>query len=368
MTTSATVKDLPIKLRIKRVLEAQGYHCPLEVVLSHFESQDTRQDLKRILLTDIDVLGIRFEPDLRQNIIVADCKSGRESEVNRIFWLRGIMDYFLAQEGIFLKPQMHSQARALGPKLGIRVLDEKGLAILEKGLELDSSSFRTNGMTLYQRMSALWGLQLEPGQNPTQKQLVIKSVYQYLQYNYWMVDDYVNIQTIIDRFGKIRADIYPDDLKSKYLAFVGLQRLSLSIIKMSGYVAARDLSDVATQFRTAFFGGPYRMRTSIQIMEYLKRLSEFSRIEERLELEPPYFSELVEIVNRIILNSRHAAKILQHLDVILTEHLFGSKQSLEKVLGNIYSTEALVLLKRIAAMFAKYTGLREGLFEELWGL
>lgn len=368
MTTLTTVKDLPLKLRIKRILEVQGYHCPLEVALSHFESQDTSQDLKRILLTDLDVLGIRFELDLRQTIIIADCKSGRESEVNRIFWLRGIMDYFQAQEGIFLKSQMHSQARALGPRLGIRVLDEKGLAILEKGLGIDSSSFSTDDITLYQRMSSLWGIRLEPNQNPTQRQLALKSVYQYLQYNYWMVDDYVNIQTIIDRFGKIKADLSPDDLRSKYFAFVGLQRLSLSIIKMAGYVAARDLSDVAGQFKTAFFGGTSRMRTSVQIMQYLERLSEFSGIEERLQLEPPYFNELVEIVNRIVLNSRYATKILQHLDVVLTEHVFGEKRGLEEVLGITYSTEALVLLKRIAAMFVKHTGLKEELFEELWKL
>lgn len=368
MTTTMTVKDLPLKLRIKRILEVQGYHCPLEVVLSHFESQDTKQDPKRILLTDIDVLGIRFEPDLRQTIIIADCKSGKESEANRIFWLRGVMDFFQAQEGIFVKPQMHAQTRALAPKLGIRVLDEKGLETLEKGLELDSSHVNANDVTIYEKMSSLWGIRVEPEQKPTEKELALKSVYQYLQYNYWMVDDYVNIQTIIDRFAKIKADIILDDLKSKFLAFVGLQRLSLSIIKVSGFVAARDLNDVRRQLRTALFGGPQRARTSMKIIEYLDRLSEYSRIGEKLELDPPYFDELVEVVNRIILNSGHATKILRHLDVILTEHLFGSKQNIEEVLGGIYSTEALVLLKRIATMFHRYTKMREEVFEELWGL
>lgn len=364
-----TMKDLPLKLRIKRILESQGYHCPLEVVLSHFENQETKQDLKKYLLTDIDVLGIRFEPDLRQANIIADCKSGRESESNRIFWLRGVMDFFQAQEGIFVKTQLSPQTRAFAPKLGIRVLDEKGLQTLEESLGIqESSAFLDNGMALYERMEKLWGVKLEDGQKPTQKALEVKSVYTYLQYNYWVLEDYINVQTIIDRFGRIKTEVNPADLKSKYLAFIGLQRLSLSIIKMAGFVAAQDLNDVARLFKTAFFGGTYRMRNSRQIIEYLDRLSDLNKIGERLELEPPYFNELVEIANRVILNSRNATGILRHLDAILTEQLFGAKQGLENVLGSMYSTEALVLLKRIAAMFVKSARLHQDVFAELWEL
>ena len=368
MTATANMHDLPLKLRVKKILEAQGYHCPLEVELSHFENQDARQNLKKDLLTDIDVLGIRFEADLRQTMVVADCKSGKVSEANRMFWLRGLMDFFQAQEGIFVKPQTHAQTRALAPKLGIRVLDEKGLLILEKNLGLDSSTFLGRELELYERMEVLWGIRLEEKQSLSQSQQDLKSVYNYLQYNYWMVDDYVNIQTIIDRFAKVSHDMNPSELKSKYLACIGLQRLSLSIIKMASYVAAQDLNDVARLFRIAFFGGTYQMRKSKQIIEYLDYLSDLNRVGEKLDLEPPYFSELVEIVNRIVLNSRHAIAVLRHLDVVITEHLFGSKQDLEKVLGYTYSTEAIVLMKRIAAMFVKYTKMQEGVFENLWDL
>lgn len=368
MTAATTMHDLPLKLRVKKILEAQGYHCPLEVALSHFENQDTKQTLKKDLLTDIDVLGIRFEADLRQTIIIADCKSGKVSEANRVFWLRGIMDFFQAQEGIFVKPQAHAQTRAIAPKLGIRILDEKGLQILEKNLGLDSSHFLEGELVLYNKMEKLWGIRLEEKQGLSQNQQDLKSIYSYLQYNYWMIDDYVNIQTIIDRFAKVSHAMPPNELKSKYLAFIGLQRLSLSIIKMTSYVAAQDLNDVARLFRIAFFGGTYQMRKSKTIIAYLDHLSDLNRIGEKLDLEPPYFSELVEIVNRIVLNSRYAIEILRHLDLVITQQLFGSNQEFENVLGHPYSTEALVLMKRIAAMFVKYTKLQESIFENLWNL
>jgi hypothetical protein len=71
---------------------------------------------------------------------------------------------------------------------------------------------------------------------------------------------------------------------------------------------------------------------------------------------------------RIILTSYHAVRILQHLDAVIIECLLGTKQDIEIALGAVYSTEALVLAKRIANMFQKFTGLDAGLFEELQNL
>lgn len=365
MKDALLMKDSPLKLRIRRILWAQGYHCPLEVDLSHYENENTKQPLKRTSFTDIDVLGIRFEPDLRSTMIIADCKSGKESEPNRIFWLRGVMDFFGAQEGIFLKSIVHSHARALASKLSIRVLDERGLDILEKSLLLDVLPIDVGNAVIYTKMTSLWGIEVKVDQKPTERQLILKKVYHYLQYMYWIVSDYRNIQTIMEYFSEIKGDLASDDPRSKYLVYVGLQRLTLSITRMASNIAIRDINDIKKQFLISFFGGELRLRERLQIIDLLNELGEQKRLNEKINLEPPYFDELAEIVNKIILNSRHAVKILQHLDAIIIEHLFGSKRELEKALGLMYSTDALVLTKRVATMFQKYTGLDEGLFEDL---
>jgi hypothetical protein len=362
------MKDSPLKLRIRRVLWAQGFHCPLEVDLSHFDYQDVAQTLKRSSLTDIDVLGIRFEPDLRMTIIIADCKSGRESESNRIFWLKGVMDFFGAQEGIFVKKTLHSQARAIAPRLGIRAIDEKGLDVLEKSLALDTLAIDIGDPSVYSKASSLWGIEIEPEQKPTEKQLVVKYVYQYLQYYYWVIDEYRNIQNLIDIFQRIKSELHKTDIKSKYLVYIGLQRLTLSILRMASNVSVIDLTNIREQSHTYLFGGAFLQRERTQLIDLLNKLSEQNRIGEKIKLEPPYFDELVEIVNRIIFNSLHAIKILQHLDAVMVEYVLGSTQGIERVLGQAYSTDALVLMKRIANMFQKHAGFDEGMFEELRSL
>ncbi len=362
---SNQMKDSYLKLRIRRILWSQGYHCPLEVDLSHFDYEDKEQTLKRNPLTDIDVLGIRFEPDLRTTTIIVDCKSGKESEPNRIFWLRGVMDFFGAEEGILLKKILHNHARAIAPKLGIRVLDEKGLDILEKTLAIETFPFDVGDIVVYNRMASLWGIEVKSNQKPTDKQLAIKNVYQYLQYQYWMVDEYKNIQNLIERFARIRLELHAKDIKAKYLAYIGLQRLVLSILRMASDVASRDLSDIRSQSDTYLFGGAFSLSERKRIIGLLNKLTEHYNINEQINLEPPYFDELVEIVNKIILNSLHAVKMLQHLDVVIMKYVLDSAENIERSLGTAYSTEALVLVKRIATMFQRSAGLEEDMFEEL---
>lgn len=360
-------KDIYLKLRIRRILWAQGYYCPIEVDVSDFAFQTAGQPLKRTSYTDIDVVGIRFEVDLRQSNVVADCKSGKESDSNRVFWLRGLMDFFEAQSGILVKTKIHSSARALAPKLGIRVLDETGLAIFEKSLGFNGTSIGVAELNLHNKATSIWGINVRAGDKPTEEQLLIKSVYHFLQYKYWMVDHYRNIMTIMDKFHQINDKLSDKELKSKYLAYVGLQRLTLSILSMASDVAARDLSDIRRQSRYFLFGGAFQLHEREQMIQLLNEIVARDDPKETIKLEPPFFDELIEIVNRLITNSRDAAQILQHIDIVIL-NMLGAKQDIQLALGHFYRTNSLVLAKRIADMFSRYTGINEQLFSELMAL
>jgi len=59
---------------------------------------------------------------------------------------------------------------------------------------------------------------------------------------------------------------------------------------------------------------------------------------------------------------------LQLLDAVIIEAVLGSNQDIEKAMGNMYSTDALVLAKRIANLLQKNAGLEDGMFDELYSL
>ena len=88
----------------------------------------------------------------------------------------------------------------------IRVLDQDGLSILEKALGRGSLTFDIGDPSWYAKSEELWGINVEVGKKPTAQELAMKEVYQYLQYLYWMVDDYRNIQTIVEKFASIAKD------------------------------------------------------------------------------------------------------------------------------------------------------------------
>jgi len=147
-------QDLILTLRLRRLLFLQGYWCPIEVELSHYESAAT--GLKRTSLTDLDVLGVAFDKLFTAHRVVGDCKTGKNvSDANRLFWLRGVMDYFGANQAYFLRPSIDHHARAIAPKMGLRVLDEADLAALEKTLDAGSVKLPLDDWSLQECIAAL---------------------------------------------------------------------------------------------------------------------------------------------------------------------------------------------------------------------
>jgi hypothetical protein len=183
------------------------------------------------------------------------------------------MDFFGAQEGIFVKTNLHSHARALAPKLSIRVLDEKGLTALEKALNVEKISLNLADKKTHQKSQDLRGIKFTKGYRATPSELALKGAYQYLQYLYWMIEEYRNVQTIMDRFSEIKGDLRSYDLKSKYLVNIALQRLALSILKMASEVVDRDITEIRQQSRIYLFGGPFFLREREHTIHLLNQLT-----------------------------------------------------------------------------------------------
>ena len=199
---SSPNQDLELKLRLRRILFSQGYWSPIEVELSHFEQSGT--SFRRRPLTDLDVLGIKFDQFLIPHRIVGDCKTGKlVSDIGRIFWLKGVLDFFGADLGYYLRPQVDGHARAVGQKMGLRTLDLSELTALEKTIEVDSVAIPLADIKIYLDIEDLWGINVPKGKKPPEDQLALKKVYSYLSYKYWSTEFHRNLLTLVDKFHDI---------------------------------------------------------------------------------------------------------------------------------------------------------------------
>lgn len=166
-------KDIGLKLRFRNILFYQGYWCPIEVELSQYESSG--KTVKRISLTDLDVLGLRYDNLFTRSTVVADCKSGKNvSDISRLFWIKGISEYFGADQAYFIHSTIGDHAKGIAPKLGLRILDETALRSLEDSLRLSGSSIPWNDKSIYESISRLWGIDVQKGAKPTEEQLRFK--------------------------------------------------------------------------------------------------------------------------------------------------------------------------------------------------
>jgi hypothetical protein len=295
--------------------------------------------------------------------VIVDCKGGEESSPNRIFWLRGVMDFFGADEGYFIKEQIHEHGRSIAPRLRIRTIDSAGLEKLEQQLSLDKMRINLLDEKKFLETQGLWGIVVPKSGKPTENQLKMKKVYQYLQYLYWFIEEYRNIQNIIDRFQMVANILTPLEKRDKYLVYVGLIRFSLSLLKAAHIVVSKNILQVPEQAKQYIFGGPFFLKERELFIEMLNKISD-----KKIALEPPYFSALLETINRLVKHPQFAKHVPRYLEAIMLEHLLGPKTSLQEIFGNDYSVDSIVLSKQIGDLFLRAAGLTNTFLSELMSL
>jgi hypothetical protein len=352
--------DLDFKLRFKRILFLMGYYSPIEVALSQY-TEDIGGDRKRHDLTDLDVLGIKYDALLNSNRIVCDCKTGRRvSDANRLFWLRGVCDYFGADVGYFIRTKVDKQARSIAPKLGLRILDENELNELEKNLKVDNIVLPIADNNFYQHHLKTWGVNVPKGSKPSQEELEIKKVFSYLSYLYWYLEPHRNLFNLIDRFTEISYLVENTNPRDVLLVYTGLERFAHCLLEMGSYIYTRGLSEVQKNARIYLYGGFMALREREELFALLRRST---GIQENLD--PPYLQGTLEVTNRMLRNPKAASKVLLYLEAIYSWCVQLGNKEIEPVFKGNVDTGTIVIARDMCISFCKATGLKEELFAAL---
>lgn len=356
---SGTDRDLELKLRLRGILYSQGYWTPMEVELSHFDAQP--RGISRLPLTDLDVLGIRFDTLFVKHSVVGDCKSGKSvSDIGRVFWLKGVMEYFGADLGYYLRPQIDAHARAVAPKLGLRTFNESEVRILEKTVHADVVETPIADIATYIQIEKLWGIRISPGLKPTSEELQLKSVYSFLSYRYWSTEFHRNILTVVEKFQDIAHILRPLDPKHILLAYVGAERFAHCLLEIGSYVQDLGGGNIARYLRHYLFGGALGLKEKEQFFDLLQKATGSKEF-----LDPPYLNELLELLSRLIRNPEGSSDVLRHLTAAYLTCALQGKPNFPKISQGETNTAAIVIAKDICFTFAKMTGIPSSLFSAM---
>lgn len=356
--------DLPLKLRLRRLFFSQGYWSPIEVDLSHYEDLGVGSGVKRRSLTDLDVLGIKFDPLFTQHRVVADCKSGKNvSDANRLFWLRGVMDYFGADQAYFVRSKMDAHFRAIAPKMGLRAINDTELAAMEKATAATAFPIPLADVSFYQSVRNLWGIQVSSDTKITQEQIRLKKVYSYLSYTYWYIERYRNLLTNVGYFESIAELLDPANERHVLLAYTGAQRFAHSLLEAAQYVLSMGATDIPHYGRMYLYGGPLGLKDKEKFFGLLNKATGFKE-----QLDPPWLPAVTELLGRMLAHPAGAADVLRHLEAIFLCCVRLGTPKLPELTTGLVNTAALVLAKDTAFTFVKAAGIPEGLFAHLKAL
>lgn len=352
-------KDLPLKVQFRRILFAEGYWTPIEVELSHYEALG--ENVKRRSLTDVDVLGIRFDRLFNRSCVVADCKSGRNvSDANRLFWLRGVKDYFGAELAYYLRPRVDSHIAAIAPKMGLCALPVSRLDELERRLQTGRISDVVGRLEDCVAISERWGVDVPKGQSPSEVQLLKKRVYSFLSYSYWYIERFRCLMQLVGSFEAAAHVLAAEDDRDVLLAYVGAERFAHCLLEAAAHVHAHGEQDIPHQARLYFYGGPLALREREQVFRLMRKLGIVSE-----PLDPPWLRDTIELLGRLIYNPSGACDVLRHLNAAYVCCVLRKDPTLLRLSPVGVNVDAIVLAKDIVHQFAKATGIREALFDAM---
>jgi hypothetical protein len=120
-------RDLPLKAQMRRLFWTMDCTTSFDVKLRAYITGEQRAAGPQEF-TDLDVLSIGFSPSGKPHLTLADCKTARARAVERMFWLRGVSEFFVADEAFIVRSNaVPAAARTLSMRLGVGVY-EPGLS------------------------------------------------------------------------------------------------------------------------------------------------------------------------------------------------------------------------------------------------
>jgi hypothetical protein len=236
-------QDLPLKVQMRRLFWSMRCSTSLDVKLRAYVSGDQRGPGWQEF-TDLDVLGVGFSPTGKPALMLADCKTTYRRAVERMFWIRGVADFFAADEAYMVRSQpVPAAARTLSTRLGVGVLDPDDYQQLAQTFptELD-----LNG-------PLRWLFDLEAVKRQTGNVVGLDrrldTLVEFIRYDYWIYEPYRNLSQVVAHLAAAVATLDPNNPRHLSLFFEAAWLYVFALVRATHHVRTSHMADIPTASR-----------------------------------------------------------------------------------------------------------------------
>ena len=353
-------KDFKQKVMMQKIFWAMGMWSRIDIPIVIYEDDNQRGAMKKHYLTDIDVYGEFVEKDFSIERSIADCKSGGNVKIfERLFWLRGVKEYFGASQAYLVKKSISSKAKIFMPKLDIIGVDNETLFEFEK-------IYHTLMLPIYSEKYYCELDKIIQGYNNE-----YKKIFDYLMTRYWFTEPNISMKVLLSMLSK--RDFYKcldkTNKSHRYLLMETCIMFTRTVLSCCRYVLTRDVINLEQSVVEYIHGGVDGFNTKMnmvrEINNELKDVLCNVQLGNSVLIKPKYFEDLVRLIAVILGETNNVKDILSYMEVMQHQIVLEEKMDYSQCMENSYSAIGHKLAKDIIVFYLKENDIRVDFFDDI---
>lgn len=363
--------DTEFKLRMHRLLWNQGYFARREVQLSLF-LPDKPEVPRREDVTDIDVLGIRHDENLRPEYVICDCKTSKNiTSINRTFWTKGVMDLFGAKKGYVISYKSTKVSKEIASDFNIIAFNDESLRVFENSLGIAEDKWEASYNNSLDET-------IEKYKNEIKDQHYRE--YFYYKYRYWLDRPNEQVKRLISLGKKFSQKQVFSDAEKWFLHEI-ITMFSISILSFSNKLIGINEAYLIDSVITEWHGGATDKASRETLIKSVHEfINEYIETEcgrksklplKELSTQPDYVStSLVDTLIRLLRDPCSSRNIYRFLDIYTYLYLVPMKQINKYELTKTFGVSSdylktVKLAKDIIKLFCNSTKINPNIFKEI---
>ena len=344
-------QDLPLKLAMRRLFWSMGASTCLDVKLRAYVAGDKRGSNWQEF-TDLDVLSVACSLSGQPQFTLADCKTSSRRAIERMFWIRGVADFFAADDAYLVRSNPVPVAtRALSSRLGVGVLDPDDYAAL---LHTFPTSLKLDGP-----LGCLFDLDSVQTQldNSSGLDRKLKGLVEFVRFDYWVYEPYRNLTQVVAHLADAVGTLNAENPRHLSLFFETAWLYALALVQATHHTRASQMADVPLAVRTYVAGGELAAREKGALAELLNQVG--IRVDIRTAVLPPYIDLLAELVTRLLVRPAELNDVLRYAEYLTTAVVVGESATIGTAFDESVRPIAAKLLADVCGFLVTASGLKQ---------